>query len=90
MTPAMYRDKSLKRDYGITLDQYNSMLTSQSGVCAACKGPPGGKGTYHVDHDHRTGKIRGLLCHNCNASLGMVNDDASRLRLLIRYLKKYS
>ncbi len=86
---ANYRAYHLKRLYGITLTQYNEILLGQGGACAIC----GGKETkgrsehFHVDHDHATGKIRGLLCSGCNQGLGQFCDDTNRLRLAIRYLE---
>lgn len=88
--PNWYRRKNLKRFYNITLEQFDDMLKNQNGVCAICKGPPMGKGSYHVDHYHKTGKIRGLLCHKCNIALGMVQDKIDHLEALITYLNKFS
>ena len=66
------KNNKLKHDYDITLDQYNDMLRNQGEVCAICDtNKPGGKFKYfHVDHDHKTGEIRGLLCCGCNHKLG--------------------
>ena len=58
------------------------MLEAQGGVCAACKTDE----PKHVDHDHKTGRVRGMLCYLCNQALGNVRDDVSRLRGLIDYL----
>lgn len=80
------RNRFLKSRYGITLDTYNEMLASQGGVCKVCKGPPMHRGTYHVDHDHETGKVRGLLCHKCNVALGMVGDSTALLMRLAEYV----
>lgn len=59
------RRARLKRLFGITWEQYDQMLSSQGGVCALCGDPPKGK-RLAVDHDHKTGKVRGLLCSFCN------------------------
>lgn len=65
------RGTRLKYEYGITLEQYDKLLESQGGVCAICgTDTPGGMGRFHIDHDHKTGKIRGLLCNKCNPLLG--------------------
>jgi hypothetical protein len=79
---ARFKDYQLRRDYGITLSLYLLLLDHQNGVCALCQRPPG-KRALSVDHDHRTGKVRGLLCPPCNRSLYMVED----LRLHDRALK---
>ena len=62
------RDRFLRKTYGITLTQYNEMFKEQNGGCWICHRPPK-KRALHVDHNHKTGKIRGLLCHNCNYGL---------------------
>jgi hypothetical protein len=78
--------------YGINREQYQELLVKQDGRCAAC----GSGGTamangrvkeLAVDHCHVTGKIRGLLCHDCNSALGAVKDDANRLRRLASYVE---
>lgn len=67
------------------------MLVRQGSACAACRTSDwGGKdGKPHVDHDHATGKIRGLLCANCNTGLGMFGDDPARLRAAAAYLEAH-
>jgi hypothetical protein len=84
--PDKDREKHLKRKYGITLKEYNDILKSQNGQCKLCLGPPTGKGNLHVDHDHKTGRIRGLLCNTCNAGLGNFKDDLNLLYKAIEYL----
>ena len=70
------RKYQLKRNYGITEEQYNEMFKKQNGLCYICKQPPHGHGLnkqlkrLHIDHDHNTNKIRGLLCSRCNGALG--------------------
>jgi len=72
---------------GLSPAQYDAMLVTQEGHCGACPATtPGGKGAWHVDHDHKTGKIRGLLCHHCNTALGLVKDNPATLFALIHYL----
>lgn len=64
------------------------MLSAQGGTCAICKSPdPKGKGKFHVDHCHSTGRVRGLLCHACNLALGHMHDDPVRLREAALYLE---
>jgi len=83
-----HRRSNLWRTHKMTLEQFANLLDAQLGVCAVCAGPPCGKGNYHVDHDHITGKVRGLLCHKCNVALGMVQDSVEHLNELIEYLEK--
>lgn len=80
-----WRDRSLKR-YGLTRDDYDVILNSQGGGCAVC----GNKDKkLNVDHCHRTGRVRSILCLHCNTALGNVFDDIGRLELLIEYLRKH-
>ncbi len=78
----------LKRKYGITLQAYDSMLADQGGGCAICHRQPASDISLHVDHDHITGQIRGLLCFTCNNALGDFEDDASLLRSAITYVEQ--
>lgn len=79
------RNQQLKRTYGITVEQYESMLAAQNGVCAICFRGPTGVRPLHVDHCHRTGKVRGLLCHQCNWYLGTLDKDPETLVRLSVY-----
>ena len=85
--PDYYREKSLLRKYNITLDTYNQMLTKQDNKCAICQDV---LNKPHVDHDHNTSKVRGLLCVKCNTALGKFNDDVNIIQRAIDYLKKHS
>lgn len=62
-----YRRKYL---YGLTAETYDALLRAQDGKCAMCEFPPPAGKTLHVDHDHATGAVRGLLCAGCNIGLG--------------------
>lgn len=73
-----------KSRYGLTDDAYRSMLDSQSNTCAICKEET----QLHVDHDHSTGRVRGLLCGPCNRGIGMLRDSVPRLEAAIEYLRK--
>lgn len=73
--------------YGITLEHFNKMKVKQGGCCAICNKKP--KTTLCVDHDHETGKVRGLLCGVCNRSLGLFQDDLDILRQAVKYLRKH-
>ena len=80
------RKKDLKKKFNITLDQYGEMLNNQNGVCAICKRK--NKKTLAVDHNHSTGRIRGLLCGNCNWAIGLFLEDIGILTSAIEYLSK--
>lgn len=67
-----------KRLYGVSDEEYQGMIAAQNGKCAACNrdhDPSKKMGALHVDHDHSTGKVRGLLCRSCNAALGYLGDN---------------
>jgi len=73
--------------YGLTPERYARIVAEQGDVCAICTAEqPGGNGSWHVDHDHATGKVRGLLCLKCNAGLGQFQDRADVLAAAITYL----
>jgi hypothetical protein len=83
------RRGSIKSVYGLTLEEHDAILASQDGVCAICRGPAlGRKGRwFDVDHDHVTGKIRGLLCMDCNRGIGALKDDPALCRAAADYLE---
>lgn len=84
-----HRDGRLKYSYNIGLDDYNAMLEAQGHCCAVCRtDTPGGRGTWHVDHCHTNGHVRGLLCTSCNVGLGHFNDNISTLSNAIAYLSR--
>lgn len=89
------RDKShyeRKRRYGLSKEQYLSMIEQQGGKCAICETtePSSAYAALYVDQDHSTGDIRGLLCWRCNIGIGYLKDDIALLQASIDYLKKYS
>lgn len=96
-----YRDKDrhknskLKYVYGISLEEYNAMLTKQNGVCAICCKPEtvicrgSEPKSLAVDHDHDTGKVRGLLCDMCNRGIGMLEHSPALLIAAARYLTEH-
>ena len=90
--PSRSRQLHLKRKYGLTFAEFDKMLTEQNESCAICKSPvAGGKSNrFMVDHDHKTGRVRGLLCKSCNIALGEVNDDLTTLKNMINYLSKHT
>lgn len=88
--PEKHKNILLKRKYGITFEQYNEMLKKQKDKCAIClKDKTNFKISLAVDHNHQTGKIRGLLCIRCNHLLGNAFDNIKILKQSILYLKKY-
>ena len=75
--------------YGLTPADVDQMVAEQGGQCAICRNAePRGKGYWHVDHDHKTGVIRGLLCHYCNLGLGKFKDNPVSLRAAADYLER--
>ena len=93
--PLKKRNENLKRNYGITLEEYLTRLAEQNYQCKVCGttaggGRQAGRGKvngFFVDHCHKTGKIRGLLCNNCNRCLGLLKDDLTVVKSLIKYLE---
>lgn len=85
------RSTNLKKNYGLTIDEYEQMLAAQNGVCAICGTPPTNErgGKLHVDHDHETGEVRKLLCGKCNHGLGSFDDDPAKLQAAIAYLQDH-
>lgn len=83
--PQKAREAKVKWKFGLEPERYRAMLLEQGGRCAICRIAF----STHVDHDHKTGKVRGLLCHECNTGLGFFRDDPVRLELASEYLKKY-
>ncbi|WP_250003924.1 endonuclease VII domain-containing protein [Actinoplanes sp. M2I2] len=77
------REYHLRRRYGIGQADFDEMLWRQFGRCAICRAPD----PQHVDHDHRTGAVRGILCFNCNGGLGQFRDNQDYLAGAIEYLK---
>jgi hypothetical protein len=74
-----------KKRYGITAEQYKELLDKQHGACGICGGVPENH-TLCVDHCHRTGRIRGLLCRPCNTAIGLLEDDPMKVGAALRYL----
>ena len=84
----------LKADFNLSYEEFISLLEKQNNLCAVCKKPestiePRTQKTRHlsVDHCHKTGKIRGLLCNNCNRALGFLRDSTITIENLLIYLK---
>ena len=89
------RERRLQTQYGLTPLDYAEMLDAQNGLCAICGEPETTRhktGTVRqlsVDHNHETGKVRELLCHNCNCGIGRFKDDIEKLREAVAYLERH-
>ena len=84
------RKSHLKKKYGITIEDYDKIVASQNEVCAICIGPLIDSRGFrpHIDHCHKTGVVRGVLCGDCNKALGMFKDDKERILNAYKYLNK--
>jgi hypothetical protein len=80
------REGHLRRKYGLTLNMFEALVSAQLGNCAICGANE--DLNLHVDHDHRTNKIRGLLCGKCNKAIGLLNDDPDLLTAARNYLER--
>ena len=74
------------RKYGMTIEQYDAMLLAQGGGCFICGRPPREDISLHVDHDHSTGKVRGILCFCCNNALADFHEDPEFLKKAASYV----
>ncbi|MFD6286887.1 endonuclease VII domain-containing protein [Streptomyces sp. NPDC060205] len=77
------RQGHLKRHYGMTEAERDEMVASQKGLCVICLKAP----AVHVDHCHETGRVRGVLCFNCNSAIGKLGDDPDAVRRAAAYLE---
>ena len=83
------KEKNLKRKYGLTVLEFDKMRMIQQFKCAICSKHETELGEIlHVDHDHNTGKVRGLLCLNCNHGIGMLKDNLINMQNAVKYLTK--
>lgn len=78
---------TLKRRYGMTQQDWDDMLISQQGRCALCDSQMLRKKEPHIDHDHETNRVRGMLCFTCNTGLGALGDNAAGLRRALAYVE---
>lgn len=89
--PHRVRASHIQRLYGLTLEQYDAIRKQQKDRCAVCKtkrpGDTERHGWFWVDHCHRTGRVRGLLCPRCNTGLGAFRDDPAMLKAALAYLE---
>jgi hypothetical protein len=82
------RRRLLARKYNMSLEEYTERGDAQRWLCISCGGKPNQLGLV-VDHDHATGKVRGLLCSKCNSALGLLDDDLKKVRNLVSYLRRH-
>lgn len=83
---AKAREGLLRRQYGLTPAAYRALLAQQGGACAICEEKSWGSHGPVIDHDHATGKVRGILCSRCNVVLGRLRDDAGLAMRMASYL----
>lgn len=79
------KDYNLKAKYNLTIEEFEALAESQGGACAICGDEDK---ELHVDHDHESGRVRGLLCGWCNRGIGLLKEDKSILLMAVIYLEK--
>jgi hypothetical protein len=85
-----YERRRLLRKYGVTQDDFDGMLRAQGGRCAICRtDEPGSKG-FAIDHCHRTGRVRAVLCGPCNSAFGLLREDPLIVRAMMEYAERHS
>jgi hypothetical protein len=82
------RDAYYRRTFGISADDFDALLAEQGGGCAICGCVPEREASLHVDHDHLSGEIRGILCIGCNQGLGQFRDDPDLLERAAGYVRR--
>lgn len=82
------RNSKLNTSYGLTSEVFDLLLKHQGNGCAICGTNDWGPRRPHIDHDHTTNKLRGILCHSCNTALGLFKDNAEILQKAIEYLNR--
>jgi hypothetical protein len=80
---------NIKRNYGLSIEELNKKLENQNDCCAICNRPFNGSSNFCIDHNHKTMKIRGILCKSCNTLLGIIKDDVNNLIPVYKYLSNY-
>lgn len=84
-----WQDKIRQTKYGMEAGQYDQMLADQRNSCAACSGPLSRDRYTHIDHDHETGAVRALLCHNCNMAVGHVRENPEIALAVAEYILSF-
>jgi len=82
---AQRRDYHFRSNYGMSVEEYNAIVMAQEHKCAICERTK----KLYVDHCHKTGKVRQLLCHSCNVAIGLLQEDPNVMLKAIEYLKKF-
>ena len=82
------RRNALKKKYGMTTETFDKLIDEQGGKCAICQSPDPRAKNWHIDHCHKQGHVRGLLCRPCNVGLGFAYDDPAILGSMIDYLER--
>lgn len=86
---AQTRACRIHKRYGLTTEEYDAMVIAQDNKCAICGNPSTTHKNLTIDHDHKTGKVRELLCQNCNSGMGHFKDDPDRLIAAAKYLRRH-
>ncbi len=81
--PITNKKANLKKNFRLTMDAYEFLIKDQDNKCLICRKD----GKLVVDHDHKTGKVRGLLCHKCNSSIGFMGDSVELVKRSLLYLQ---
>ena len=89
LRPDRQQTAHLRRKYNLTIQQRQSLLDTQGGKCASCGGTLFGGQQTHIDHNHQTGQVRGILCHGCNTALGLLGESVERIYALASYVQRW-
>jgi len=84
--PLAYLKAQRLNTYGLTEEEYETLLADSDGTCDICGGVNANGRQLSLDHDHKTGKPRGFLCHRCNSAIGLLGDDADLLATAAQYI----
>lgn len=89
-TKGYNRKAKLKAVHGMTESDFQALLSQQDGKCAICLREPDDISRFHIDHDHKTGTRRGILCHYCNTAIGSLGEDRETIFRALAYLEKHA
>jgi len=88
--PEKVKNARWLREFGVSFSFIENLKNKQKNCCAICKMELNTKIKAHIDHNHATGKVRGILCQKCNQGLGLFNDSIDVLKSALKYLQKYN